>query len=84
MKSLPARLPVLDAWNTGAKHVCYCLFISPSGRQVRVSVECSVEQYLRWYNGEDSVDQAFPLLSEDTKELFRTGMGPVERKYKKV
>lgn len=84
MKSLPARLPVLDAWNTGAKNVCNFRFLSKSGRQVVVTVECSVEQYLRWYSGEDSVERAFPLLSEESKELFRSGMGPVELKHKGV
>lgn len=76
-KSLPTRGPVMTAIPNGCGHTIHCVFISPKRHKVETGIRSTVEQYMRWYNGEH-VQSVWPLMDPDTRELFVTGMGPAE------
>ncbi|CAM0077078.1 hypothetical protein VPHK251G3_0091 [Vibrio phage K251 g3] len=76
--SLPTRMPVMSAFKTGSKRSLEITFVSRVGTKTECLVESTVEQYMRWYNQEDHVQNIYPLLDADMRELFVTGMGPAE------
>lgn len=78
--SLPTRLPVMQAFPTGGKRTLDITFVSPCGVKTEALVDCTVDQYMQWYRQEDHVQNIFPLLDADMRELFVSGMGPAEWK----
>lgn len=50
---------------------------SPSGRRTTFEGEATILQFGAWCNGVN-IQQAFPTLSADHRELLMTGIGPEE------
>lgn len=76
MKGLRTKPPVQNAWIVGTRCIAV-QFISPKRREATLELKITEDAYDRWLKGE-SVEMAFPLLSSEEQEMFRTGRGPGE------